>query len=827
MAVFLLRLGIAGTERNMLTVVRHLASRGYRVDLVLINADGPLLETLPSTVRVVDLACRTKGGAVPGLARYLRRAKPDVLVSALASVNCVAAFSWWISRSKARLVLSERSTLSQEVARHWMFRILPMAMRWLYPKADAIWAVSQGVADDLAATIGLPREKIQVIYNPVLTDDLDHAAAAPIDDPWFETGAPPVILAVGRLHPQKDYPSLIKAFSKMRAAHHCRLLILGEGPERPRLEAAIQASGFADDIRLNGLTTNPFPYMRAARLFVHSARWEGLPTALIEAMASGVPVVSTDCPSGPREILRGGELAPLVPVGDVDAMAAAMAGELSRPHPVSYPLDRFRASHVLSQHEALISPPAPPPELARIALLLPNLGGGGAERVVLNLAAAFLADGHKVDLVVMQGRGELIDAVPDGARLVDLRVRLRLFALPRLVRYFREARPTAMLSNMASSNCIAWAARMLARSRTRLVLSEHSTLSVEVRRNWYRRLLPPVMSVAYPRTDGVIAVSRGVADDLSKMIGLTRERIEVVHNAVVGETLHQQAALSPEHPWMVPEGPPVLLGVGRLAEQKNFGLLLEVFAELCKERDCRLIILGEGEERQALEAQIAALGIADKVSMPGFVDNPHAFMATAEVFVLSSRWEGLPTVLIEALACGAKVVATDCPSGPREILEDGRYGRLVPSGDASALLAAVRAALDDPPPGPRDLSSYTDRAAHRRYTELLLPEHRPAGAACLKASEQLPPVQTSGGSPMPVQASEIESLLRERFPEAQIEIRDLAGDGNHYAATVIDEEFRGKNRVQQQRLVNQALASILQGSNAPLHALALQTSAPD
>ncbi len=354
-----------------------------------------------------------------------------------------------------------------------------------------------------------------------------------------------------------------------------------------------------------------------------------------------------------------------------------------------------------------------------VAVMLPNLAGGGAERVALNLVREMVADGHRVDLVLLQNSGPLVDQVPDGAHRVDLAARGRLSGVARLAGYIRRARPEAMLASMSSYNCKAWAARALARVPMRLVVSEHSTLSSEVAQHWYRRLLPVAMRPIYPRCDAVVAVSGGVADDLSEMIGLARERIAVVPNAVVGPEIAVRAAEPADHPWLRDGGEPVVLGVGRLTAQKDFALLLRVFARLRARRPARLVILGEGPDRAALAALAADLGIAEAVDMPGFVDNPYAYMARASVFALSSRWEGLPTVLIEALACGAKIVSTDCPSGPREILEGGRLGRLVPPGEEDAFLAALEAALDDPPPGPRDLSVYTHRAAYERYAALL------------------------------------------------------------------------------------------------------------
>jgi glycosyltransferase involved in cell wall biosynthesis len=211
-------------------------------------------------------------------------------------------------------------------------------------------------------------------------------------------------------------------------------------------------------------------------------------------------------------------------------------------------------------------------------------------------------------------------------------------------------------------------------------------------------LLPVVMRLTYRRAHAVVAVADAMAEDLARMIGFPRDKITVVYNPAVTPEMLAKAQQPAPHAWLSPGGPPVLVAVGRLHEQKDFQTLLRAFALVRARRSARLIILGEGPERPALEAGVAKLGLTEDVDLPGFVPNPYAFMAGASQFVLSSRYEGLPTVLIEAMACGCPVVSTDCPSGPGEILDNGKYGRLVPVGDAAALAEAMEATLDAPPP---------------------------------------------------------------------------------------------------------------------------------
>lgn len=335
----------------------------------------------------------------------------------------------------------------------------------------------------------------------------------------------------------------------------------------------------------------------------------------------------------------------------------------------------------------------------RIALFVPTLGGGGAERVMLTLAGGFAASGIHVDLVVSKAMGELSTEVPSCVRLVDLGARRVITSVIPLVRYLRRERPVAMLSALCEANCISVWARALARVPVRLVGSEHSTLSVAVKSTSRSqdKLLPFLMRWSYPRLDTLIAVSSGVADDLAATIGFARHRIETIYNPVVTDNFIANSMEPIAHPWFRAGRPPVILGVGRLVGEKDFSTLIRAFVRLRHSQPARLLILGEGPERGALEAMARKSGFGEDIELPGFVSNPLAYMRAANVFVLSSRLEGLPTVLIEAMACGTPVVSTNCPSGPGEILQNGKFGLLVPVGDECMLARAIERWLVMPP----------------------------------------------------------------------------------------------------------------------------------
>ena len=298
-----------------------------------------------------------------------------------------------------------------------------------------------------------------------------------------------------------------------------------------------------------------------------------------------------------------------------------------------------------------------------------------------------------------------------------------------LTRYLDRARPDVLLAAKTPTNLLALWAQRAARTATRVVVAEHTQLSQSIARNrkWRWRYIAPLVARAYAAADAIVCVSDGVADDLARTARLPRARLTTIYNPVVTPTLAARAAEPAPHPWLETAGeraadPPVLVAAGRLVPQKNFPLLLAAFARLHAQRPARLLILGEGRERPRLEAAAHELGIAADVALPGHVDNPYAAFARASLFVLSSDWEGLPTVLIEALACGCPIVSTDCPSGPAEILQGGRYGSIVPMGDAVALADAMARTLDRPAAAEvlRTRSeAFTLERSARRYLELL------------------------------------------------------------------------------------------------------------
>ncbi len=331
-AVFVTTLQGGGAERATVTLLRGLAARGLSLDLILARAEGPYLDLVPDAVRVVDLRARRMTRAVRPLIRYLSHERPAALLTMLTHANVVGVVAAGLASPRPRVVVREGSLVvrTAEDAGTIRARLLPHLVRWIYPRADLVLANGAGVAADLRARLGIPERKLRVVPNPLDRDRLRAGASAPSPHPWLDDDGPPVVVAAGRLAPEKDVATLIRAIACLRASRPVRLIVVGEGGERARLEGLVRELGLGDAVALPGFDLNPYAWMARARVFVLSSRLEGAPNVLIEAMALGVPVASTDCPSGPAELLAGG-LGPLSPIGDAARLAESIATCLDRP----------------------------------------------------------------------------------------------------------------------------------------------------------------------------------------------------------------------------------------------------------------------------------------------------------------------------------------------------------------------------------------------------------------------------------------------------------------------------------------------------------------
>jgi glycosyltransferase involved in cell wall biosynthesis len=374
-----------------------------------------------------------------------------------------------------------------------------------------------------------------------------------------------------------------------------------------------------------------------------------------------------------------------------------------------------------------LSEPIPP---KKIAIFLPSLAAGGVARVMLQLAQAFADSGHTVDLVLCRNKGAFMDQpLSSRIRVLELQARpffvsrfLLLFKnfsairvlllpilislkppktlafLPALIRYLRQEKPNVLLSAKTHTNLVALWAACISKASSRIVISERMSLTTISKnsKKWRWRFILPVLAHEYPKADGIISVSNGVKEELIFYTGLLPQQVTTIYNPVLTQHIKEKGLKPIHHPWFQ-ENLPIVLGVGRLVPMKDFSTLLKAFSRVRRNLPARLVIIGEGRLRSDLTRLAETLGIDNDVWMPGFSDNPYAFMSRASVLVLSSVYEGLPNVLLEALACGCPIISTNCPTGPSEILKNGSYGPLIPIGDVDAMEKALLDILAAPP----------------------------------------------------------------------------------------------------------------------------------
>jgi glycosyltransferase involved in cell wall biosynthesis len=338
-----------------------------------------------------------------------------------------------------------------------------------------------------------------------------------------------------------------------------------------------------------------------------------------------------------------------------------------------------------------------------ISFLLSTLPADGASRVILNLIGGFVERGLKVELVVLKAEGDAMAWIPPGVRIVELNAQIcgihKLFYLFALIRYLRREKPAALFVCRDDLN-LGSIAKYLAVVNTQVIFICHCNLfqylqhcSDSVKHSFTAYLLRKFLGF-YNWADTIVTVSQGVADGLTKLAGRPLKQMRVIYNPVVTPEMLAKAQEPIYHPWFAPEEPPVIISVGRLQALKDFPTLIQAFALVRQQMPIRLAILGEGDERSRLQQLIDELGLTSEIALLGFVSNPHAYVSKAAACVMSSIVEGLPTVLIEALAVGTPVISTNCPSGPAEILDFGKYGTLVPMGDYKALAKAITSTLN-------------------------------------------------------------------------------------------------------------------------------------
>lgn len=328
--------------------------------------------------------------------------------------------------------------------------------------------------------------------------------------------------------------------------------------------------------------------------------------------------------------------------------------------------------------------------MARIGIVIYSMAGAGAERVSINLAQEFIAAGHAVDFVLAGGEGELMDELPTEASIHVARAGGAKGWRAAILEYVGAQSPDVLLAMMEGAGVLAIQAvkkRVPVYVVSHIHFSRHCRAASRMKERW---LMPLAARWYLPKAAGVIGVSKGVTEDIRRVAALNPDCVHTIYNPILSDAFHRKAAEQVDHPWFVPDRDWLaVITVGRLTEQKGHETLLRAVREVAREQPVRLMVLGQGERLVELQALAEDLGIDGMVEFAGFDPNPYRYISAADIFALPSQWEGFGNVLVEALACGAAVVSTNCPSGPSEILAQGKYGELVTIGDSDALAWAI------------------------------------------------------------------------------------------------------------------------------------------
>ena len=813
-------LEVGGAQIAMLQLAIRLRAAGHRVAVVVQADREPAELVVPADLDFVSLHSPRVSASLWPLLRFARGWRPDVVISALPHNNVVAIAASLLSGLQFAVIATEHAPLGHLINHYggWRFRVLPALLRSLYPLADAVVGASIGITEEVKVLVpGAAR--VRAIHNPLVDESIELLAAEPLVPMWAQNDGVPMVLGVGRLAPEKDYATLIRGFALLRARMPARLVIAGDGVERARLEDLARSLGVAHEVYLPGAVSNPYALMRRAQVLAVTSLFEGFGNVLVEALACGTPVVATDCPVGPREILGEPLRAGLVPVGDAEALAIALEQAICSPIDAAVLRQRaglFSAAASVRAYqdvirvvstarvarlvtlpqrllaaltprsrrpvpssgasavgmavslarlpfavpaEGTISPASATPEATLVGapvagegtveaqrppmsvmIYMSDLSGGGVERLTLSLLTEFRRVGVSVTLCVHAKRGEMLPLLPPDLRVISFETSRTIADLLPLARLLRQDRPDVLMSSLNHNNIIALLAKAVARSRSKVIICQHNALSHEAAEmgSWKFRVVPLFYGLLSPLAAGIVAVSRGVAEDMARASRIARDRITVIYNPVVTDDFQTRLeALAPD-PWLDDTAGrvPVFVNAARLVPQKDHATLLRAFALVARRMPARLLVLGNGPLHADLEALSRELGISEHVRFAGFVANPLPYFRRAAAFVMSSRYEGFGNVLIEAMACGTPVITTNAPYGPSEIVDNGRYGRLVPPQDPQALADAFDADLRSVWTAQtlqERASHFTVRSAAGQYRDLmhrvLAPPARPSPEA--------------------------------------------------------------------------------------------------
>ncbi|MDC0333160.1 glycosyltransferase [Gammaproteobacteria bacterium] len=732
-SVLLPTLWIGGAEKLHACLINRWLELGHDIDLIVLfenDHDIDIKPLIDDGCKIFHLHNRSYRYSITSLYKFFKNNQYDFIVAPMWPLTIVASISWMLSGRRGKLFLSEHTniTVSSDKEVKTPLWLIKLSMKIFYKSVDGIIAVSEGVKQDILSLTGFTSNDVRVIYNPTALGikKLDSLEKSKYIEALWDTRYEYRVLGAGGIKAAKNFSMLISAFSKLQPSVLARsqLIILGDGPLKEDLNKQIQDLGLEDQIKLPGRVLDPYPWFQSASLFTLSSSWEGFGNVLVEALESEVPIVSTDCFSGPAEILEEGAHGMLVPVADEDAFATAMEQSLTTIPDTSRHLQRandFSVPKISDEYLEYFNS-------SKITIILPTLRMGGAEKLHVNLINQWIKEGNSVDLVILFDVDDGEDLVPflnTKCNIKHFHHQSYRYSITSLYKFFKNNQYDFIVAPMWPLTIVASISWMLSGRRGKLFLSEHTNITVssdkEVKTPLW--LIKLSMKIFYKSVDGIIAVSEGVKQDILSLTGFTSNDVRVIYNPTalgikkldsLEKSKYIEALWDTRYEYRV-------LGAGGIKAAKNFSMLISAFSKLQPSVLARsqLIILGDGPLKEDLNKQIQDLGLEDQIKLPGRVLDPYPWFQSASLFTLSSSWEGFGNVLVEALESEVPIVSTDCFSGPAEILEEGAHGMLVPVADEDAFATAMEQSLTTIPDTSRHLQRANDFSVPKISDEYL------------------------------------------------------------------------------------------------------------
>lgn len=716
------KLGIGGAEKVLVNVANNLDKSKFEVTVCYLE-DGDYRSLVQEHVKLVKLKSKNAMLVPVELSWLFTKNRFDVV---LHSWPKLAVFWFLISPFLGSKMRTVKKIIRVPISLSTQIRVHPLLNSRLFKSFfskvlnyhDAVVALCEDMSTELKNEFHILADKLTVIYNPIDATNVRTKAAE--FNPFDGTAARPVIVSAGRLEYQKGFDILLEAFRIALDTYgsefeRARLVILGRGRELRKLKALALSLGLSERVNFVDWTPNPYPYLKNADVFVLPSRYEGFPNVLIEALACGAKVVSTNCPTGPAEILgRDERFGWLAETDDPHSLAAKIVEALhSPPKKSDDALDRFSLERIVAQYESLLSAVVRP----KVAFFTSDLGSGGSQRVLSTFARYLKHLGVSATVIALRGGPykEYLDTA--GVHCTVLDVRRARASVVEVHQVLKELRPDVVVASLVQDALVITTLKRLGLLKAKFVYRP----SNQVERIFPKGFWKMVGALTFRTADLVIFQTERMREKAEMIFPVLRRKSFVLPNPVDFDYVIK---MSEEfNPFSGTEDTVKIVSVGRLTFQKGFDVLLRAFARVrAKIQNAVLFVLGDGEERMNLENLANELGVRDFVRFVGWVNNPYPYYRHADVFVLASRYEGTPNALLEALACGAKVVATDCPTGPREIIGSGeRCGWLAPVDDDQALAEKILQALSSQgKAGGVCLEFYDARRLARKFFEKVL-----------------------------------------------------------------------------------------------------------